>query len=40
MKTRVVSLNKDKEYMEIDLINSNGVACYIRVRLNPSCSVE
>lgn len=27
MKARVVSLNKDKKYMEIDLINSNGIAC-------------
>lgn len=27
MKARVVSLNKDKGYMEIDLINSNDVAC-------------
>ena len=27
MKARVVSLNKDEGYMEIDLINSNGVAC-------------
>lgn len=27
MKARVVSLNKDKRYMEIDLINSNNVAC-------------
>ena len=27
MKARVVSLNKDKGYMEIDLINSNNVAC-------------
>lgn len=27
MKARVVSLNKDKGYMEIDLINSNGVVC-------------
>ena len=27
MKARVVSLNKDKRYMEIDLINSKGDAC-------------
>lgn len=27
MKARVVSLNKDKGYMEIDLINSNGNTC-------------
>lgn len=27
MKARVTSLNKDKGYMEIDLINSNNVAC-------------
>ena len=27
MKARVTSLYKDKGYMEIDLINSNGVAC-------------
>ena len=27
MKARVVSLSKDKRYMEIDLINSKGVAC-------------
>jgi hypothetical protein len=27
MKARVTSLNKDKGYMEIDLINSNGDAC-------------
>lgn len=27
MKARVVSLNKDKKYMEIDLINSKGDAC-------------
>lgn len=27
MKARVTSFNKDKGYMEIDLINSNGVAC-------------
>lgn len=27
MKARIVSLNKDKKYMEIDLINSKGDAC-------------
>lgn len=27
MKARVTSLNKNKGYMEIDLINSNNVAC-------------
>ena len=27
MKARITSLNKDKGYMEIDLINSNNVAC-------------
>lgn len=27
MEARVTSLNKDKGYMEIDLINSNNVAC-------------
>lgn len=27
MKARVVSLNKNKGYMEINLINSNDVAC-------------
>lgn len=27
MKARVTNLNKDKGYMEIDLINSNNVAC-------------
>lgn len=27
MKARVVSLNKDEKYMDIDLVNSNNVAC-------------
>lgn len=27
MKARVVSLSKDKKYMEIDLVNSKGDAC-------------
>ena len=27
MKARVVSLNKNKRYMDIDLISSNNVAC-------------
>lgn len=49
MKARVTSLNKDKGYMEIDLINSNGDAClhtqvyggsYIKIFYYPHASPD